>query len=136
MDLATLRGRVAGLALPPADTLLFGSAPMLLHGLLDEVGDIDLVVRGAAWERACRLGAVRRAPGGDRVVEVGAVALFDGWLGEDLDALFARAEEHDGLLVASLADVTAYKRRLDRPKDRLHLRLLGLHDAAPPDDGV
>ncbi|CAA9575709.1 MAG: hypothetical protein AVDCRST_MAG86-2155 [uncultured Truepera sp.] len=46
--------------------------------------------------------------------------IFDGWLGLDADAIICRAERIDGLPIAHLSDVAAYRRLLNRPKDRLH----------------
>lgn len=115
---------VRALELPPEELLVFGSGPMLAHGLIDHVGDVDLVAWGAAWAEASRRGPVAAAPGGDRRVRLGAVDLFDGWMGTDLAALRERAERLHGLWWASLADVLEFKARLDRPKDAPHLRLL------------
>ncbi len=47
--------------MPAGDWALHGSAPMLAHGLLSEIHDIDIVARGAAWEAAGRLGIITRA---------------------------------------------------------------------------
>src|SRR5690242_783366 len=35
---------------------IFGSAPLYVRGIIPEVGDLDIVARGPAWEKACRLG--------------------------------------------------------------------------------
>lgn len=118
------------LGLPAEDYAVFGSAPLLAHGLISEVGDIDLLATGAAWRRAQTLGAPVTARRGDRVVRLGPdLEIFYGWLGLDAEAIIRRAELMDGLPVAHLSDVAAYKRLLDRPKDRLHLHLI-LHPAA------
>jgi hypothetical protein len=116
--------RVKGLNLPPDDFLIYGSGPMLAHGLIETVSDVDLVARGAAWRLARRLGAVEDAPGGDRVVRLEAVDIFDGWLGVELTDLWGRREWLHDLPWASLGDVLEYKQRLNRPKDALHLQLL------------
>lgn len=116
---------VRALELPPDDYAVFGSAPMLAWGLVAEVGDIDLVATRSAWQRACRIETPETAPGGDQVVHVGSgIDIFNGWLSLDIDAVIRRAEMIDGLPVARLSDVAAYKRLLDRPKDRIHLELL------------
>lgn len=98
---------------------------MLAHGLIDTVGDIDLLAAGAAWERAARLAEPEAAPHGDWVVHVTPdLDIYSGWLGQDVAAILSRAEVIDGLPVAHLSDVAAYKRLLDRPKDKDHVRLL------------
>ena len=121
---------VRALELPQNEYVVFGSAPLLAHGLVTDIGDIDLLATGAAWQKAQKLALPKTAPGGDLIVQLTPeVAIFDGWLGLDTDAVIRRAEMWDGLPLAQLADVAAYKRLLDRPKDdrpknRMHLELL------------
>ena len=113
------------LELPAGDYVIFGSAPLLARGIIAEVGDIDLLATRSAWQRACLLGTPETARGGDRVIRTDSdIDIFDGWLGLDVDAIVGRAETIDGLPIARLSDVVAYKRLLDRPKDRTHLELL------------
>lgn len=103
---------------------------MLAHRLIAEVGDIDILAAGSAWQVAQELATPVRALGGDRVVHVAPdLDIYDGWLGMDVGAIIRRAELIDGLPVAHLGDVAAYKRLLNRPKDRLHLKLLEPHPA-------
>jgi hypothetical protein len=72
------------------------------------------------------LGAVRTAPEGDPVVwlEGGAIEIFGGWLGWDIDALIDNSEIIDGLPFVRLEDVLAFKLSLGRPKDVAHARLI------------
>ncbi|MFW7415328.1 phosphoribosyltransferase [Demequina sp. SO4-18] len=113
---------VGGLGVPMEDVVLAGSVPLLAHGVLSEVGDIDLVARGAAWQSLSARGDVRAGDLGDHYVDLpGGVQAFSGWRGEPADAVLARSARIDGIHVASLADVVAYKRRLGRPKDLEHL---------------
>lgn len=117
---------VRALNLPLGDYAIFGSAPMLAHGLITEVGDIDILATGSAWQAAQKLGASKVAPGGDRIIQLSPkLAIFDGWLGLDVEGVIARSSPQDGLPTARLEDVAAYKRLLNRPKDRGHLKLLG-----------
>ncbi len=116
--------RVESLALPSRDYAVFGSGPLLAHGLVTQVRDVDILARGAAWERAKTLGAPQRAPGGDERVRLRGAEIFNGWLGLDVDAVVDGAELTHGLPFARLTDVVAFKKRLNRPKDEAHLRLL------------
>ena len=116
---------VRALELPRNEYVVFGSAPLLAHGLITSIGDIDLLATGAAWQKAQGLALPKTALGGDLIVQLTPeVAVFDGWLWLDTDAVIRRAELWDGLPLAQLADVAAYKRLLNRPKDRAHLELL------------
>ena len=124
-----LLGKLRALDLPEGDYAVFGSGPLAAHGLVEEVRDLDVVARGPAWARAKELGPVRTAPKGDPVVwlEGGAIEVFGGWLGWDIDALIDNAEIIDGLPFARLEDVLAFKLSHGRPKDVAHARLIEEH---------
>ncbi len=124
-----LFGRLKALGLPEGDYAVFGSGPLAARGLIREIGDLDVVARGAAWERARALGLSDLAPGGDPVVRLGGgdIEVFGGWLGWDVDALVDRAEVVGGLPFARLEDVLAFKLSHGRPKDLAHARLIEEH---------
>jgi len=42
--------------LPEGDFALFGSGPLLVRGWIDDVGDLDVIARGTAWDHAQRVG--------------------------------------------------------------------------------
>ncbi|MFJ4680637.1 hypothetical protein [Kitasatospora sp. NPDC088783] len=121
------------LGLPPEDLLIAGSAPLYVRGLRDRIGDLDVVARGEALRRALLLGEPEPAPF-DGAVSVrllgGRLEITDSWftgLLGGVEELFDRAEEIGGLRFLGIADTAAWKRWLDRPKDRLDLRRLDLH---------
>ena len=124
-----LFSRLKALGLPEGDYVVFGSGPLAARGLIREIGDLDVVARGAAWERAKALGPAGLAPGGDPVVRLGDgdIEVFGGWLGWDVDALVDRAEVVGGLPFACLEDVLAFKLSHGRPKDLAHARLIEEH---------
>ncbi len=130
MTLAELLERLGKLELPPQDYVIFGSAPLLVHGLIDQIEDIDIVARDTAWThalslgQAVNLGQVPRAPGGDRVIRLGQLDIYDGWLGMDREQLIDTAELRHGFPFARLEYVLTYKERLKRPKDLAHLQLI------------
>ena len=124
---AHLLGLLRGLGLPAGDYAVFGSGPLLVRGVIDRAGDLDVVCRGAAWSLVQRLGPIV-AQHGVPVVSLcgGAVTFGTRWaIGNfDIGHLIDTAEVIDGLPFAALEHVVAYKRLADRPKDREHLRLL------------
>ena len=126
MDARALREKVSALGLPAGDYAVFGSGPLLAHGLVQNVNDVDVLARGAAWEAARGLGEVVDGEMGDPVVRLGGgeVEIFGGWLGMDADWIIDGAETVWGLPFARLGDVLAFKRLLRRPKDRGHARLI------------
>jgi hypothetical protein len=115
---------VARLNLPDGDFALHGSAPLLAHGLIDEVNDVDIVARGRAWKRATELAPVVAGRQDDVVRPLPGVEIFDGWLGDDADTLIDQAATVNGLPCVTLREVLAFKRRLQRPKDAEHIRLI------------
>lgn len=125
MTLDELTASVTNLALPEKLYLLFGSAPLLAHGLVDSVNDLDILATGDAWAYAITLAEVQIAAAGDPVVKLADdIDIYGGWLGRDVAALFERSRFIGGFRYASLEDVLAYKRMLNRPKDQEHIALL------------
>ena len=124
---AHLFGLLRSLDLPSGDYAVFGSGPLLVRGIIERAGDLDVICRGAAWEAAQRLGPAHEQDG------VPVVSLFDGlvtlgtsWAVGEVDEgrLIDTAEVIDGLPFVRLEHVVAYKQIADRPKDREHLRRL------------
>jgi hypothetical protein len=125
--------RVTALALPAGHYALHGSAPLLAHGLIDGVHDIDIVARGPAWTRAATLGEIRYGRVDRLITLPGDIEIFDGWLDEDADALIDGAERKHGLPYVQLDAVLRFKLALARPKDAPHIALLRHTLAHPPD---
>jgi hypothetical protein len=124
-----LIARLLALHLPADDHAVFGSGPLLAHGLTATANDIDVVARGAAWRRATRLRRPVRAPSGiGQMVELddGKLQIFDTWIDPewDVDGLIDGAEVIAGIRFVPLAVVLMWKRREGRPKDRDHIRLI------------
>jgi hypothetical protein len=122
------------LQLPAGEYAVFGSGPLIIRGIVEATNDLDVITRGAAWERLCELGEPASFEDGNPRID-----LFDGRLtfgttwkygAFDLDALIDTAEIIDGLPFVRLEHVVVYKRVADRPKDREHLQLL--HEAGRP----
>ena len=111
---------LVNLELERDDFVIFGSAPLLAHGLRQRVSDLDVVARDAAWRRASELGspAVYLAHG--------RIQIFSEWISKawNTDELIDCAEVIQGLRFARLADVLAYKQVLLRPKDMADIHVL------------
>lgn len=115
--------------MPVADFVVFGSGPLLAHGLKPAVHDLDVVARGAAWQRARTLGAPQPAPSGHgEMVELydSSLQIFDAWVepGWDVDRLIDEADLIDGLRFVALPIVLSWKRRSRRPKDLADIALI------------
>lgn len=121
--------KVRELRLPEGSYAIFGSGPLLVRGVIDEVSDIDIVCREPAWSSAKALGEVLRLPEYDLdVVSIGDARITVGtvWgIGEfNTDELIDTAEIIEALPFVRLDYVVAYKRIANRPKDRAHLERL------------
>lgn len=128
-ELEWLLAEVRSLGLPAGHFVLFGSAPLLVRGIVPPSGDLDVLTRGPAWEVARELGpTVRLSPYDVEVVRLhdGRIEIGTAWgIGDvGVDELIDDAEVIDGLPFARLPLVRAYKELAGRPKDREHLRLL------------
>jgi hypothetical protein len=125
---------VSELDLDVRDFVIFGSGPLLAHGLRIGIHDLDVVARGPAWQRVLEhgcpgTGSVNGAP--MALFWNGLIQFSQGWISADWDAddLIDRAQTIQGWPFAPLADVLAYKEILLRPKD--YPDIAALHQAVP-----
>ena len=121
--------QVKALSLPQGDYAIFGSGPLLVRGIIDTVNDIDIICRGAAWEKGKAIGELVHLDEYDVdivAIDDGLITLGRSWgIGAlDVQQLIDSAEEIDGLPFVLLRYVVEYKEIADRPKDRQHLAAL------------
>ena len=126
---------VSELDLDVRDFVIFGSGPLLAHGLRYGIHDLDVVARGPAWQRVLEhgcpgTGSVNGAP--MALFWDGLIQFSQGWISADWDAddLIDRAQRVQGWPFATLADVLAYKEILLRPKD--YPDIAALRQTVPP----
>lgn len=118
---------LSALDLPRGDWALFGSGPLLVRGWVDDVGDLDVITRGAAWDKARSVGVIDTLEDGSQIVSIGdGVTVGRGWKYGDLsvDEMIDTAESIDGIPCVGLDHIIAYKLIADRPKDRRHLKII------------
>jgi hypothetical protein len=120
---------VTELDLDRRDFVIFGSGPLLAHGLRTRIRDLDVVTRGTAWRRALQHGlpAAGTINGAPMALFWGRLIQFSaGWISPEwnTDDLIQRADIIHGLPFAQLTDVLAYKQALRRPKDRPDIEAL------------
>ncbi len=113
---------VTELDLDSRDFVIFGSGPLLAHGLRYDIHDLDIVARGPAWRRVAGhgcpgTGSINGAP--MALFWDGLIQFSQGWISADwhADDLIDWAETIRGWPFARLTDVLAYKQALLRPKD-------------------
>jgi hypothetical protein len=115
--------------LDPDDYVIAGSGPLLAHGMRAQISDLDVIARGAAWERAVALGERRRPPFGDVSAVYlldGAVEVLDGWFPErwSVDRLIDGADVIEGIRFLPLRLTLEWKTLLGREKDRADIAAL------------
>lgn len=118
--------KLRALDLPDGEYAVFGSGPLAIRGLIERVGDLDVLARGEAWERVRDLGEIVLVDG-DETIDLGNGLHFGrGWgYGDfDVDALIADAENIEGIPFVRLGAVIEYKVLAGRPQDLQHLVLL------------
>jgi hypothetical protein len=122
--------KLLALELPADDYVVFGSGPMMAHGLR-ESRDLDLLARGAAWKKAVELGELRHKPEGTGYVVLadGDIEVFEAWgPGQwDTDKVIDTAEIIEGIRFADLKYTLDWKRRMGREKDLTDARLIEEH---------
>jgi hypothetical protein len=121
--------KVQHLGLPDNDFAVFGSGPLLVRRIIDQVGDIDILCRDSAWRAALSMGDLLYLDEYDlEVISIddGLITLGRSWAYGDfnVDELIDSAEQINGLPFVQLRYVIAYKLLAGRPKDLVHLQLL------------
>ncbi|MGW3999872.1 hypothetical protein [Amycolatopsis sp. NPDC004772] len=117
---------LVALDLDPDQFVVFGSAPLLAHGLRTTIRDLDVVARGDVLTWAKRTGTPGvGAYSGDPVWQFcgGRIQFSAGWITPqwDVGELMDGAEVIGGLRWARPGDVLRYKLELLRPKDRVDI---------------
>jgi hypothetical protein len=129
---------LSSLRLPDRDYVIAGSGPLLAAGLRFDVGDLDIVAIGSAWECAATLGTPCSAPfGGASVVNLcgGKIEVIDRWFPWlwPIEQVFAEADRIECFNFVSLPMTRQWKASLNRDKDREDVAMLaGLLDAPAP----
>jgi len=113
--------KIKGLNFPLGEYALFGSAPMFIRGLREEMHDVDLVVTEKLWKKMQTVPGwkMEAASSGDPVLRCEELEMFCGWApGEwDVNELIKTADMIDGLPFVTLESVLKWKKAYGREKD-------------------
>jgi hypothetical protein len=94
--------------LTKGDYAIFGSAPLMVLGIIDSVNDLDVIIRPSKWPFESK-GEFR----------TNKIEFFDNWPGFDVDDLIDNHTfEYNGFLFVNPDKVITYKRKLKRGKDK------------------
>jgi hypothetical protein len=118
--------KLQSLNLPTDDYAVFGSGPVFAHGLIDKVGDIDLVARGKAWIMANEVGEKAEPVfGSGHSVKIfgGEIEVHNAWSPGNLNVndLIDNAKIVEGIRFVDLETVLKWKKLLGREKDKSHI---------------
>jgi hypothetical protein len=117
------------LNLPLGHYTIAGSAPLAARHWITEIGDLDVVAQGPAWQIANKLGRAEPA----QYAEAERITLFDGhieilsdWFPEfgSVSEIIRGSDMIHGLPFMSLHVVAATKKKLGRPRDLTHLQIM------------
>jgi hypothetical protein len=122
--------------LDTGDFVIFGSAPLLAHGLRSDIRDLDVLARNGVWAEVAAKGELAFGDEtGDEIREFhgGRIQFSQRWISGDFntDHLIEGATIVAGLPFAPLVEVLCYKERLDRPKDQDDIAALREHLGLP-----
>ena len=94
--------------LPYGEYAVFGSAPLVITGMIKDVNDLDVIIRPRTWSFD-----------GDGEYRTNDIEFFDNWSGFDVDDLIDNHTfEFKGVLFVYPEKVIEYKQKLNRIKDK------------------
>jgi len=117
------------LRLPSDKYFLFGSAPLFIVGIIDEINDLDIIALDDAWELAKLLGSREISDLGGKQIRVFGdpkIEIFPDirpgdW---DLKKVLSRSLLFNGINFANITSVFRWKTLYNREKDRDHLKFI------------
>ncbi len=109
------------LNLPADKYAVFGSGPMAVRGLRDNK-DIDLIVKPPLWNALSKIYPAM----GTKTLLCGHLEIFRDWCPwfDDTSLLIDKADIFDKIRFVQLDCVLAWKRAMNRPKDRTDIELI------------
>lgn len=94
--------------LPDGEYAVFGSAPLVITGMIKDVTDLDVIIKSRSWDF--------ETEGEYRTKDI---EFFDNWHGFDVDDLIDNHTfQYKGFLFVYPEKVIEYKRTLNRLKDQ------------------
>ncbi len=114
--------------LPPEDFAVFGSGPMFVHSLRGAIKDLNVIARGAAWQKAHALGGEQEAHSGmgKAILPAEGIQIYNAW-GPGTwtaDDLIDTSEIIDGIRFVTLDKVAYWKGLMERPKDIADVKVI------------
>ena len=117
------------LCLPINEYAITGSGPLYAHGLIPSLkNDLDIIARSEAWEKSLNHGIPKNGEFGDLIINLfnNQIQIFNGWsiTNEPVNEIIKNSEIYSGYPFVSLEHVLSWKKKLMRPKDKYHIKLI------------
>ena len=117
------------LCLPINEYAITGSGPLYVHGLIPSLkNDLDIIARNEAWEKSLNHGIPKNGELGDLIINLfnNQIQIFNGWSisNESVNEIIKNSEIYSGYPFVSLEHVLSWKKKLMRPKDKYHIKLI------------
>ena len=94
--------------LPDGEYAVFGSAPLAITGIINDVNDFDVIIKPRSWDFES-----------DNEYRTEDIEFFDNWPDFDVDDLIDNHTfEFRGVLFVYPEKVIEYKRKMNRPQDQ------------------
>jgi len=116
---------VKRLTLPQGSFAIFGSGPMAVRGMRT-ADDIDILVKHELWKTLCEKYSHCVRPDG-LCITMDGIEIADTWPGIDdnmIDNMIDTADILSGLPFVQLRHVLAYKKHMNRDKDKADIALI------------
>ena len=94
-------------SLPKGKFAVFGSAPLVIVGMINDVNDFDVIISPSIW-----------GEGENKELKGGNIEFFNWWPDEDVDDLIDNHTfEYQDILFVNPKKVLEYKKKMSRSKD-------------------
>ena len=120
--------QVAKLDLPLGEYTIFGSGPLFVRGLKDDMGDFDLLVTQKIWNKFKNIAGWQQkvALMGSKYLVKDDVELYKDWKPGrwNVKRLILQSEIIEGLPFVNLSEVLRWKKAYNRRKDQKDIQLI------------
>lgn len=111
----------------PGPYTVFGSAPLLAHGIINQCEDVDIITTPATFNKMKKQYSTSKTPSGSEKIDIGKgdVEIFMNWTHDvSPEKVISRSNTINGVNFANLNDVMNWKSKRKKPKDLKHIKLI------------
>lgn len=120
--------QVAKLGLPLGEYTIFGSGPLFVRGIKDDIGDFDLLVTQKIWNKFKNIPGWQQKVSlkGSKYLAKGDVELYKDWKPGrwNVNRLIQQSDIIEGLPFVKMSEVLRWKKAYNRRKDQKDIQLI------------